>query len=160
MMRAVCLFACVVLASGTAAPSPPPPSPPPAPPPPSPPPCPPSPPSPPSAPPSPPVQCIQDCRRPVNGANLMEQSNCFKPSDGTCMPMQPGQPCQSDRVPCFPLTVAGGSTCVDTGKASKCAKKVSRGKCYKRRVSRICRSSCGLCSGYPPPSPSPPPTTG
>ena len=70
--------------------------------------------------------------------------------------------CQSDRVPCHPLTTGGlpSNLCVDTKSARKCAKKVSRGKCFKPRVARICRSSCGLCNGAPPPSPAPPPPAG
>ena len=67
--------------------------------------------------------------------------------------------CQSDRQACYPLTTDGQSSqfCVDTKSARKCAKKVSRGKCFKPRVMRICRSSCQLCNGVPPPSPAPPP---
>ena len=95
----------------------------------------------------------------MNGASILTGNNCFKQGDRTCIPMT-GNGCDSDRIPCTGLDALNSNYCTDTRNTRKCARKVSRNKCHKARVASICRQSCGLCNGVPPPSPRPPPRLG
>ena len=114
-----------------------------------------SPPPSPSSPPSPPLECLRVCQSMHNGARDRDML-CFKAHDATCFPIPYNGQCQSDRTPCYPLGTLGTSSCVDVRAPRKCARKVARGRCHKERVANKCASSCGLCAGVPPPSPSPP----
>lgn len=121
-----------------------------------------APPSPPPPPPSPPPQCSTACDIFLDGASLSTTDFSFmctkhEARGTTCKPMYNGGGCPSDMDICdMPHTpvgaVAPGSTgqaaCHDApGKwaAKKCAKKVHKNKCQKRRVQRNCKLSCGQC---------------
>ena len=76
-----------------------------------------------------------------------------------CRPVNSGaQPCPGGMTRCFTPSVNGGfitptgqaSRCTDTpGRwaTRKCAKKLSKGKCSKRKVRTNCAGTCGHCSG-------------
>jgi hypothetical protein len=121
-----------------------------------------APPSPPPPPPSPPPQCSTACDIFLDGASLSTTDFSFmctkhEARGTTCKPMYNGGGCPSDMDICdMPHTpvgsVAPGSTgqaaCHDApGKwqAKKCARKVHKNKCHKRRVLRNCKLSCGQC---------------
>ena len=85
-----------------------------------------------------------------------------------------GGTCPGDMTLCSPATLAAGnrppsapSTCADStvgkyAKKKRCARKVKKGKCHKKKVRTNCRHSCGLCNtgvvgAVNPPPPPPPP---
>ena len=98
---------------------------------------------------------------------------CYNEFDNTCIPKGhsfPFCPSNYNRM----CGAAGGNElgganpygggCYDQKNPKKCVKK-SRpnrkglSKCRKPKVARICRKTCGLCGGVPPP-PAPPPLVG
>ena len=101
-----------------------------------------SPPPPPPYSPPPPVAVVCGCTALVDGLSSTEQAVCVKHSTGVCKPVHGS--CPSD----FTLCDAASGPCVDApGRwaARKCAKKLRKGKCMRRRVRDKCQQTCGLC---------------
>ena len=145
----------VATATATLVSGPPPPmSPPPPPPPPSPSPAPPPPPSPPNPPPSPPpLADVCGCTVMFNGVSTswLAQDICVKMEgpNKVCRPCGDGL---TDHSPCYVeggYSNINGSPCEDEAgrwRDKKCAKKKTKGKCWKKRVRKKCPVTCGMCS--------------
>ena len=112
-------------------------------------------PPPPAPPPSPPV-CNGLCERFLDGANLKSrdyQFMCIAREAGVnvCRPMW-GSECPG-RIPSCLMghvsnTNARPGVCADTSgkwQRRKCVRKKMKGKCYKKRVQKHCKATCGLC---------------
>lgn len=110
----------------------------------------PTPPSPSPPPPSPSPTCQSVCRSYSNGASPFLMGNgCYK-WDGNCVPYH-GR-CDSDRQVCLSLdastSVDQNGGCIDewsSSKPRKCARKLRKNKCHKRRVMAKCLRTCGIC---------------
>ena len=106
-------------------------------------------------------RCMEWCDVFLDGAHPDSSAHSFlcmkQEAQGThCKPMYNAHGCPSGMKVCHmshtPVgSVApgtGASPCQDTpGKwaSKKCAKKVRRNKCNKRKVQRYCKASCGQC---------------
>ena len=125
----------------------------------SPPPSPPPPPPPPLPKPPPPFASTCGCSQYLNGLSptALASSVCTKvqsvslyATQVVCSPANTGTGrCSSDYTPCIDAQYTTGDVrCTDEpGRwaARKCAKKMSKGKCNKRRVRGFCPSTCRIC---------------
>ena len=112
-------------------------------------------PPPPSPPPTPPV-CYGLCERLLDGADLASrdyQFMCVKREAGVnvCRPMW-GSECPGRRPSCLMGHVANENAlpgvCMDTSgkwQRRKCVRKKTKGKCFKKRVQKHCKATCGWC---------------
>jgi len=107
--------------------------------------------SPPPSPPSPPPLC-GSCKAYFNGAKAGSSYLCLKPGELSCYPVQWNGGCLNAMVKCQDASLVVPITSVHfsgtpTDKAGvwadkKCAKKLSKGKCHKKRVQRFCGLTC------------------
>ena len=56
--------------------------------------------------------------------------------------------CSSDYTPCANMPGGTNTACQDASgvwATKKCAKKLRKGKCHKKRVRKSCKATCNLC---------------
>ena len=117
--------------------------------------------------------CANSCTKLIDGADLDDKGHdymCLKQEyfngvlHNVCRPMWTGTQCPADMDRCYTASApegggneGGGNEggneggvegCEDTaGKWArrKCAKKLTKGRCHKRKTMRNCKATCNLC---------------